>query len=216
MIERKNRQGFDDLRPVTENLIDFPPQQADEAGMVAGTFVATEHGWRPVETLHVGEKVMTFDHDFQPVSQIKRKTLWQDGYRSPKVTWPLLVPAGLFDNRYDLLLPSGQGLLIESERAMSLWGSPFVTVPVVALDGFGGITRQRPTGPMDIIEICFSGSNHIYAEGGAVIFCPRNGEEAQENLLSPEAAAIVTQYLGIEDPVRFPTGQPADLAATSC
>ncbi|MGC9420245.1 MAG: Hint domain-containing protein, partial [Rhodovulum sp.] len=42
------------------------------SGFAAGTEIATTLGWRTVETLQPGDRVLTFDHGSQPVRAVQR------------------------------------------------------------------------------------------------------------------------------------------------
>ena len=62
-------------------------------GIVAGTRIATEDGWRRVETISPGERVLTFDHGPRRVQQILRATLSDGCNHCPLHMLPVLVPA---------------------------------------------------------------------------------------------------------------------------
>lgn len=200
--------------------IDALPEQdtAPEVltGICAGTYIATERGWQPVERLRCGDRIMTFDHDLQPLLRIERQGHWPAGTIIPREAWPLLIPAGALDNRYDMLLPPGQALLVECEEEMLAGPSPFVTLPASALEGVRGIARQKPTWDEEVFSLTFATSEHVYAEGGTLIFAPANRVEAAKITLSSEEAAIVAQYFLVEDPFATGLGRSEDLAAASC
>ena len=47
-------------------------------GLVAGTNVASNLGWRAVDALSVGDMVLTFDNAMQPIVEIRRDLTWLD------------------------------------------------------------------------------------------------------------------------------------------
>ena len=67
---------------------------AGTGGLVKGTRVATELGWRPVDAVAAGDLVLTFDRGMQPVVAVRRRFLADLGAAS----WPLSVPAGALGN----------------------------------------------------------------------------------------------------------------------
>ena len=165
-----------------------------EAGLLAGTYVASDMGWRAVEGLAVGDLVMTFDNDLQRIQRIDRRTIWQPPVDIPRHEWPLLVPVGVFDNGYDMLVLPGQGLMVESDWGHVTYGDPFVVVPAQALEGVRGIFRQRPQSSFEVITLTLEQDNLIYAEGGALIHCAGQGA-ARKAVLAPRQAAFVAQGL---------------------
>ncbi|WP_241525652.1 Hint domain-containing protein [Pseudophaeobacter leonis] len=48
----------------------IPPVSVGEGGLLAGTHVASNLGWRPVEALCAGDKVLTFDHGMQTIVEV--------------------------------------------------------------------------------------------------------------------------------------------------
>ncbi|NNE51676.1 MAG: hypothetical protein HKN30_04660 [Sulfitobacter sp.] len=165
-----------------------------EAGFLAGTYVATDTGWRAVELLAVGDLVMTFDNDLQPITNLSRRTVWQRGQDIPQREWPLLVPVGVFDNGYDMLVLPGQGLMVESDWGQMAYGDPFIIVPVHALEGVRGIARQRPQRSMEVITLELEQDNLVYAEGGALMHCAAQGS-ASGAMLAPRQAAFAARSL---------------------
>ena len=113
-------------------------------GLVSGTKVATQIGWRPVEAVTAGDQVLTFDGGLQFVTGVTRQIIWTGGSQSDADTWPLHVPAGALGNREDMTLMPQQAVLVESDTAEAVFGDPFAMIPAAALDGFRGITRTAP------------------------------------------------------------------------
>ena len=107
-----------------------------QSGLLAGTHVASNLGWRKVEALSVGDKVLTFDNAMQTVTGIQRETLWigEQSQAHPD-TLPVLVPRGALHNRCDMWLMPEQGLLIESDVTRDALGDPFAVVTAQALVG---------------------------------------------------------------------------------
>lgn len=181
---------------------------AQTHGLMAGTKVASNLGWRVIEALTVGDMVLTFDHGMQEIVEIRRHTFWTDAPDTHRAQWPVIVPAGALDNRDEMVLLADQGVLVESDAASDIYGDPFAVVPAHALEGVRGITRAAPARQIELIAVYFAQEEVIYAEGGALVHCPANtvaldaflgADAASYDLLSAEDAAFVAECLVMED-----------------
>ncbi|MEP5728265.1 MAG: Hint domain-containing protein [Sulfitobacter sp.] len=182
---------------------------AQTHGLMAGTKVASNLGWRVIDALTVGDKVLTFDHGMQEITEIRRHTFWTDAPETDQALWPVIVPAGALDNRETLTLLPDQGVMVESDAAADAFGDPFAVLPALALEGVRGIHRQAPARQIDLYAVYFAQEQVIYAEGGALIHCPtqtvaldaflNTPAAATYDLLSPRSAAFVAECLMEED-----------------
>lgn len=143
------------------------------AGLIDGTHVASNFGWRKVETLGLGDKVLTFDHGMQVVTDIQRETAMADPGGMPDECLPVRVPEGVLSNRAELWLMPDQGLLLELEDGGY---DPFAVVPAWTLIGFRGITRAAPRGAVRTTVLSFASDEVVYAEGGVLLHCPHTAE----------------------------------------
>lgn len=142
------------------------------SGIVAGTRVATAIGWRPVEAVSVGDKVLTFDGGLQRVTGVRRQVLWSGEGDCPRRFWPLSVPAGALGNREVMSLLPRQPVMVESDSAEELFGDPFALIPAMSLDDINGITRAPPRGPVEVITVQFADDQVVFANSGALFLCP--------------------------------------------
>jgi len=55
---------------------------------------------------------------------------------------------------------------------MDMHGDPFAVVPAASLIGFNGVHRVTTNGQIEVITLFFAQPQVIYAEGGALLFCP--------------------------------------------
>lgn len=177
-------------------------------GLMAGTKVASNLGWRTVDALAVGDLVLTFDNGMQQITELYRHSCWHGGRNTPEAHWPLIVPVGALDNRTELTLTADQGVLIESDAAAEIFGDPFAIVPAHVLVGVRGIRRQAPEDKIDMISVYFAEEEVIYVEGGTLIYCPPNtlaldgflnAADTVYEMLSTQDAAILANYLAHED-----------------
>ncbi|MBL4768684.1 MAG: Hint domain-containing protein [Rhodobacteraceae bacterium] len=144
-----------------------------QSGFLGGTHVASNLGWRAIEALSVGDKVLTFDHGMQVITGVQRETQIAQGPRLPQNQMPLLVPQGALNNRLAMWLMPDQGLMVEYESAEDPLGDPFAVIPASALHGFRGIERVDPGGRLDVTILAFAQDEVIYVEGGMLAHCPK-------------------------------------------
>ncbi len=142
-------------------------------GIVAGTKVATNVGWRPVEAIIAGDKVLTFDAGLQTVIEVRRQVLYASATLVPMDNWPLYVPAGALGNRADMQILPGQNVLIESDTAEAMYGDPFVLMPAAALEGYNGISRLAMSARVEVVSLHFAQDQIVHANIGALFLCPR-------------------------------------------
>lgn len=140
-------------------------------GIIGGTFIACEHGWRPAESIMVGDRVHTFDSGLQPVVQLRRSTLWTEETTQNPALQHYLVPRHALGNRAPMRLLPEQKVLVESDSAEALFDDPFALMPIAALEGYRGITRVVPLQPTEIVVIGFAEEEIVYANGSALIHC---------------------------------------------
>lgn len=151
---------------------EFPMVPAGQGGLLSGTHVASNLGWRQAGALSVGDKVLTFDHGMQPVAAIERETVYMpEGGFSP-AQCPLYVPVDAIYNRAPMWLMPDQGVMLESELAEDDNGDPFVIVPACALEGYRGIRRGQPGAKLELVMPRCENDEVIYAEAGTLTYNP--------------------------------------------
>jgi len=142
-------------------------------GLISGTLIATDTGWKRVEDLRAGDLVVTFDNGMQPLRATHRARLTTRGATLPRSARPLLVPEKALGNRRPMILLAGQAVLIESDRAEERYGDPFTLLTADALDGYKGITRVQPDDETNVVFLEFTNDEIVYAEGTVLAHCPR-------------------------------------------
>ncbi|MBU2868328.1 Hint domain-containing protein [Pacificibacter marinus] len=147
------------------------------SGFCAGTKVATDLGWRNVETLQQGDLVLTFDDGLQCVTGIKRTVIAADQLGQAVQQWPLFIPKGALGNHDEMTLMPEQSVMVESDLGEAMFGDPFTLVPACALIGYKGIERIKPRGAIDVISIHFDSEQIVFANVGALFHClPAEGD----------------------------------------
>jgi len=159
------------------------------SGLAAGTRVATTMGWRPVEAVTEGDMVLTFDDGMQRVTRVERGLLWKDAAPLPRHLWPLEVPVGALGNQMPMLLLPEQSVMLESDSAEALFDDPFTLLPAAALEGLHGITRVAPAQPVEVITLHFERDQVVFANVGALFYCPAHAEGAIAPLWGQEGAS---------------------------
>ena len=141
-------------------------------GLVAGTMVATAMGWRLVEAIAKGDMVLTFDRGLQPVRALTRGVHWDRTTPCPNLLWPLKVPAGALGNQDAMTLLPEQCVMVESDTADMLFGDPFTLLSGADLAGFRAIQRIDPVKQLEVIQLHFDDDEVVFANAGALVFCP--------------------------------------------
>ena len=188
-------------------------ETATTHGLMAQTRVASNLGWRAVGALTVGDKVLTFDGGMQEITEVRRMTHWEDALECDRNQWPVTVPENALGNRAALTLLPDQGILVESPAASDPFGDPYAVVPATALVGVRGIRRMAPVRATELTCISFAREQVIYAEGGALIYCPArivaldeflSAREPCYDILDNEAAEFLAGCIIIEDQIGMP------------
>ncbi len=187
-------------------------------GIIVGTRVATSMGWRDVGAIQEGDMVLTFDGGLQPLSGVRRRAMWSGAGACPPAFWPLVIPAGALENAKAMRLLPRQGVMLESDVAEEVLGDPFALIPAAALDGVSGIERVFPNDPVEVIVLSFETDQVVFAEQGALLFCPAGGDLVQAALSAPERAVNQCSYemLPATSAVHLARGLEARGASEGC
>lgn len=173
--------GNEPFLPFSPSIEKFTAPDRPRRGIVAGTKIATENGWRPVEQLSPGDKVQTFDNGMQIISDIRVEMLWHEGTVSLNDPLPVVMPGGALGNTSAVMLLPHQGVLVESENACDAMGDPLAVVPARVLIGINGIDTAPPRGDLAVYTLAFACDEVVYADGGLLLHCPN--EALPEELL---------------------------------
>lgn len=147
----------------------MPCTEFQMRGITSGTRIATADGWRSVETIAVGDTVLTFDNGSQKVMAITRATQFVHDDIAPDFANPIHVPAGAIGNNEPMVLLAEQNVMIESDAAEARTGDPFALIPAKALVGFRNIERFRALRHFDVVTLHLVNDEMIYVEGGALL-----------------------------------------------
>lgn len=139
-------------------------------GLLDGRQVATDTGWRGVETLKPGDMVLTFDNGMQKLVDCVAQPVSADP-RLGGAAWCVSVPRGAIGNRRDITLLPSQLVLLECDYAAARFGDPFILVQAASLEGYRGITRDLLPVMVQSHMLSFSSEQIIHTDGSALLWC---------------------------------------------
>lgn len=171
-----------------------------------GTMIDTPRGAVPIETLSIGDHVITRDHGAQPLRWIGSKALGVTTLRLHDNLRPIRISAGALGvgtPSIDLIVSPQHRILIRSRIAQRMFGAPEVLVAAKQLLELPGVEIAR-----DLVEVEYF---HILFERHEVVIA--NGAEAESLYTGTEALKAVGPSAIEEIFAIFPelrnTGQPA-------
>lgn len=189
--------AFTSFEPVSATT-EKPRQTITAPALTAGTMVETESGWMPAERLSLGDAVYTFDGGLAPIAGLRQARL-----NAGTQLWH--VPGGALNNCDDLFLTQDQHVMIFDDNAEDLYDTPYVLVPVPALQGFRG-TRQIDSLPNTVaVEVTFDTDEIIFANSGAMVRCAAQSGESDGffRVLTNAEARILLALLDTEETERL-------------
>lgn len=141
-----------------------------ETGLLAGTMVETETGWRDAASLRIGERVQSWDGGLVRIAALERHPL-AAGTRA------LRLPGGMLGTCAGLLLLPGQHLLVETLDDPALTDALAVLVPASALAGWAGVTSVT-LAATEAMRPVFAEEEAIWCQTGALLHCPGLADDA--------------------------------------
>lgn len=176
-----------------ENIICFTP----------GARILTQWGERPVETLRLGDLVVTRDHGLQPIRWIGKRTVRALGDFAP-----ISVASGVTGGREPLLVSPQHRLLFTGYQAELLFGEREVLIAAKHLVNDHDVIVS-PQDEVTYIHIMFHRHEIIYADGiGTESFY------AGDTALSAVQASAREELFSIFPELRSAPGQHRDTART--
>jgi len=126
-----------------------------------GTNIMTARGDRAIETLEVGDQVITRDHGMQKIRWVGSRRMPATGDMAP-----IVFKKGVFNTARDLIVSPQHRMLFKGQQAELLFGTSEVLVPAKHLLGHDGV-YQVVDGYVEYFHILFDRHEIIYAEGAA-------------------------------------------------
>ena len=139
-------------------------------GLLSGRLVATDFGWRPVETLVPGDMVLTFDRGMRRLESVLAAPVGPDP-RTGSMARALHVPKDAIGNRHAITLLPSQLVLLDCPYAEANFGDSFMLVAAAYLEGYKGIRRSRLAPGVQSYMLAFAREEIIHADGSALLSC---------------------------------------------
>lgn len=148
----------------------LPDFGALNEGLLTGRLVATDTGWRAVETLRAGDMVLTFDQGMQPLVDCSPAPLQHDP-RGAEMDWGVFVPKGAIGNRRAITLLPSQLVLLDCAYAENRYGDPFILAPAALLVGYKNIARVQLSMDLLCYRLTFADEQVVHTDGSALLVC---------------------------------------------
>ncbi|AVO39734.1 Hint domain-containing protein [Pukyongiella litopenaei] len=162
----------------------------------AGTLIATPAGEVPVETLAVGDMVLTKDHGAKPILWIGSKRVTAAMLaRNPKLR-PIRIRAGALGKgtpTRDLLVSPQHRILVRSKIARNMFGTIEVLVAARQLLAMGGIDPATDVTEIEYFHFLLN-QHEIVVSDGAETESLFTGPEAMKAVGPAARAEILTLF----------------------
>lgn len=163
-----------------------------------GTLIRSEYGDLPIESLSVGDRIVTIDHEYKPIRWIGSRHI--DAFslqKYPKIR-PILIEKDALSTgspAQDLIVSPQHRILIRSKIAYRIFGSDEVLIPANKLLEIDGISE---------LDDFSNGITyyHILFDCHEIIFS--NGALSESLFTGPEALAALTEDARQEIQAIFP------------
>ncbi len=134
----------------------------------AGTLIEAAEGARAIETLGVGDQVVTADHGLQPIRWIESSTLGHARLRANPAMRPVRLTAGSLGPGVparDLRVSQQHRVLIRGPRVELLFGTPEVLIAAKHLCSWPGIGIDTSDASVTYLHILLDRHELLTAEG---------------------------------------------------
>lgn len=139
-------------------------------GLLGDRLVATDSGWRRVDTLQSGDRVLTFDNGMRRLESCL-ESLVQHDPRTGQAAWGLSIPKGALGNRREITLLPDQRVLFDCDYGQRHYGDSFILVPASLLEGYKGIKRTALPEGLRSYMLGFATEEIVHSDGSALLAC---------------------------------------------
>jgi len=122
----------------------------------------------PVETLRIGDRVLTRDHGYQTLRWVGRRDLAATALAAQPRLRPILIRRGALGRglpERDMRLSPQHRILLTGARAELLSGEPEVLSPALYFLGRSGIAQDRAAGGTSYLHLLFDRHEIILSDG---------------------------------------------------
>ena len=152
---------------LTDNGPDIPVDTVVPC-FTRGTLIETPDGQRPIETLAIGDEVLTLDRGPQRIRWIGSRTLTGHDLKEKPKLRPVRIEAGALGSglpQRDLLVSPQHRMLVRSAIAIRMFDTSEILVPSHTLVGFPGISVEDTDSEVTYFHLLFERHEIIFAEG---------------------------------------------------
>lgn len=179
----------------------------------AGTLILAEKGNQQIETLSVGDKVMTVDRGLRPIRWVESSALSPDRLRDNPAMRPVRIKAGSLgagQPERDLLVSQQHRILVSGPKVELLFGTPDALVAAKHLCSWPGIAIDTSDDPVEYFHILLDNHEILTAEG-ALAESLYLGEESLYTLSSDALQELAAIFPDTATPNRMGFGRAARL-----
>jgi hypothetical protein len=162
-----------------------------------GTLIKTIKGEVPIEDLRQGDRVLTFDCGYQPISWIGGRSLGQTELEQNPKLRPIRIQAGALGPNLpeqDLIVSPQHRILIKSVIAVRMFDTAEVLVPANKLLTLPGIDIEWDVDSVDYFHMLFEHHQIVFS----------NGSPTESLFTGPEALKAVSAEARAEIEALFP------------
>lgn len=175
---------------------------ADGSGIAAGTIMLTQTGARTVESLSVGDKIITRDHGLQPLRRITASVC---------KTTPIHFAAGALGNHDAITLAAGTRVLIRTPLVKRLFGESEVFALARDLVNGTSIRALTTAAPLQMLHLMLEHAEILRAAELEVESLPSDTSLMQQ--LDSQTRAAILRLLPTAGDIATPVGRSCLLAA---
>jgi hypothetical protein len=167
-----------------------------------GTLIATPRGRARVETLQVGDPVLTLDRGYQPIRWIGRRRLAGPDLRADPKLRPVRIRAGALGAGMpdrDLVVSRQHRVLANSVIVSRMLGVRDVLVPAIKLTGLPGVEVVHDAAQVDYWHFLFD-RHHVVWSNGLPTESLFTGPEALKSVAPAARAEILALFPELAGP----------------
>lgn len=174
----------------------------------AGTLIDTPHGVVAVETLTVGDLVLTADHGAQPIRWIGRRHFDAAKLAANPALVPVRIKAGALGPNQptaDLLVSPQHRILLRSRIARRMFGAEEILVAAKQLLLIEGVDLAHDLAAVEYVHMLFDRHEVVQANGAATESLYL-GPQALESLPAKAVAEITAIFPELAERLHTPQG----------
>ncbi|GLQ28086.1 Hint domain-containing protein [Sulfitobacter pacificus] len=172
ILNQSNAADYSDNTQFGTGSLTLQGVSADSTGLTSentgvvcfteGANILTEEGYRPIETLELGDRVLTEDNGFQPIRWIGQRRVPGSGKLAPIFFEKGVLPGA----KRPLLVSPQHRVLVAGYQAELFFGESEVLIPAKFLIN-GTTVRPRNCVEVTYIHIMFDRHEVVFADGQA-------------------------------------------------